>query len=362
VKHVIVFGAGASAGFGVPVMDKFIDAAEDLQTNPRGGVTSSAFNLFFDVLQNKFRQLHAKSTVNLDNIEEVFGLVEMARLLGRLPGFDSAQIEELAIAIRTVLIETIQLTGRFEYSRDERWLPPGDYLSVVGQLDRKRQTGEGDDTSFISFNYDLGFDFALHWSDFPIDYGLSKATRDAVPFYKLHGSLNWITCKICSAVRAIPLDQVIRAHSGARSMHQEKVLLPLDPRRAHQLIGPHCEGDDRPYEITLVPPSWNKTQYWRQLSAVWAGAARELAAAQEITVIGYSLPQTDSFFRDLLALGLEGPTRVRGFKIVNPDAEVAARFVRLLGPEFRGRFRSETQTFEQWVEANYGANSRISFL
>src|SRR6185437_16262326 len=109
-------------------------------------------------------------------------------------------------------------------------------------------------------------------------------------------------------------------------MHAPTAKFPIDPRRAHQSLGPHCPGDDPPFEITLVPPSWNKTQYWEQLGEVWSAAARELSTAQEITLIGYSLPDSDSFFRDLLALGLEGPTRLRAFNIVNPDATVGPKF------------------------------------
>jgi hypothetical protein len=361
MKQVIVFGAGASVGFGVPTMDRFIDTADDLRAMPGSLVTQADFELFFDVLQNRFRQLHAKSTVNLDNIESVFGLIEMARLLGRLPGFDLVQIEELASAIRTVLVETVQLSGKFNYSEEERWSPPPDYLAVAAHIDHEIER-RGDDIALISFNYDLGMDFALHWSRLPIDYGLGQPTRDAVRLFKLHGSLNWVTCRKCGAVRAILMDRIIKAHAGPRSLQSKSVMLSLDPRRAHDTIGPHCPGDDRPYEITIVPPSWNKTQYWKQLSNVWSAAAQELAAAQEITLIGYSLPETDSFFRDLMALGLEGPTRVRSFTVVNPDPDVAVRFERLLGPEVRRRFHAKVQTFEDWIRETYGANPQVHFL
>ena len=361
MKQVIVFGAGASVGFGVPTMDRFIDTAEDLRGTPGTAVSQPEFDLVFDVLQNKFRQLHAKSAVDLDNIESVFGLIEMARLLRRLPGFEPAQIEELAFAIRTVLLETVQLSGKFEYSQEERWRPPPDYQAVAAHIDHEIEH-HGNEIALISFNYDLGMDFALHWSSLAIDYGLGKPVRDAVRMFKLHGSLNWITCRVCGAVRAIGMDRIIQAHAGRRTFQPKTIMLPLDPRRAHGGVGPHCPADDPPYEITIVPPSWNKTQYWRQLSNVWSAAAQELAVAQEITLIGYSLPESDSFFRDLMALGLEGPTRVRSFTVVNPDASVAGRFERLLGPELRHRFHSKVQTFEDWIRETYGSNPRIDFI
>jgi hypothetical protein len=41
--------------------------------------------------------------------------------------------------------------------------------------------------------------------------------------------------------------------------------------------------------------------------------------AQEIIVIGYSLPETDFFFRNLFALGTVGRKFIRRFAVVNPD-------------------------------------------
>jgi hypothetical protein len=361
VKRVIVFGAGASASMGVPTMDRFIDAAEDLKNARAPGITQAHFDLFFDVLQNKFRQLHAKSAVDLDNIETVFGLIEMARLLGRLPGFDQKQIEELATAVRTVLFETVMLTGAFDFSAERGYSPPRDYLSVAGYLDRQRQNRGDDRLVFITFNYDLGLDFALHWSNFSIDYGLGdQVPPESIQLYKLHGSLHWISCKVCHKIRAVSWDRISQAYAGTRSLHASSAKFPIDPRRAYVGLGPHCPGDALPFEVALVPPSWNKTQYWQQLSGVWSAAARELSAAHEIILIGYSLPDSDSFFRDLLALGLEGETRVRAFTVVNPDPKVAPKLERLLGPEVKPRFKQDERKFEEWVKSTYGTSPRAN--
>lgn len=343
-------------------MDRFIDAIEDLRAGSPDPLNAHHFDLFLEVLRNRFRSLHAKSTVDLGNIESVFGLVEMARLVRRLPGFKPEEIDELSQALRTVLTETILLTGKFNYTREQRWEPPRHYLALAGEFDRARLHGSDAETAFITFNYDLGLDFALHWSNFEIDYGFGEPARGQIPLFKLHGSLNWVSCKVCRAVRAIALRDVFQAHAGTRSIHAPSVKLALDPRRAHQSLRPHCAGDDPPFDVAVIPPSWNKTQYWEQLSRVWSRAARTLADAQEITIIGYSLPNTDSFFRDLLALGLEGPTRVRAFTVVNPDKDAGARFEALLGPEVRGRFHVEVQTFEEWVTKTYGSSPRIISL
>lgn len=327
-------------------MDRFIDVADDLRASS-SSVSRELFDLFFDALQNGLGQLHAKTTVDLQNIESVFGLVEMGTLLRRLPGVAPGDIEQLSRATRAVLAQTVIQSGAFEFS-DESWVVPEPYLNLVSALNDS-SFPQPPDVALVSFNYDLALDFALHWTNIGVDYHLGPQRSNGVPLLKLHGSVNWVTCSQCGHVRAIPMENVFRAHHGRRVASTKPVRRALDPVRAHQGLGPHCEGDAHPYQMTLVPPSWNKTQYWEQLSEVWARAAAELAEAVHITVVGYSLPSTDAFFRDLLALGLFGPARVRSFRVINPDGAACRRFSDLLGPELQGRFEQVGDKFEDWV-------------
>ena len=76
-------------------------------------------------------------------------------------------------------------------------------------------------------------------------------------------------------------------------------------------------------------------------------------------VVGFSLPPTDAFFRDLLALGLAGSTRLTLFEVVNPDPDVGAKFVALLGPDVRHRYKQVLLTFADWAKRKYGASKRL---
>ena len=104
-------------------------------------------------------------------------------------------------------------------------------------------------------------------------------------------------------------------------------------------------------EPVLVPPTWNKTEHHSALSSVWNRAARELGEAENIFVIGYSLPLSDAFFRYLYALGAVGEATLKRFWVFNPDnsGEVGDRFVKLLGPGARERFDYYEKTFEQAI-------------
>jgi hypothetical protein len=101
----------------------------------------------------------------------------------------------------------------------------------------------------------------------------------------------------------------------------------------------------------IVPPVWNKTHYHHSLAAVWRNAAQHLSEAQNIFVIGYSLPDSDQFFRYLYALGTVGSTRLRRFGVFDPDltGQVYNHYNTLLSGMAKDRFRFEPQTFREAI-------------
>ena len=50
----------------------------------------------------------------------------------------------------------------------------------------------------------------------------------------------------------------------------------------------------------IVPPSWDKAQFKEILGTIWNEAGREIKEAKRIFIIGYSLPETDLYFKYLL--------------------------------------------------------------
>ena len=65
---------------------------------------------------------------------------------------------------------------------------------------------------------------------------------------------------------------------------------------------------------------------------MWRRAAKEMSGAENIVVIGYSLPPTDQFFQYLFALGCVGQRLLRRFIVCDPDPAVEGRFRELLAP------------------------------
>ena len=121
-----------------------------------------------------------------------------------------------------------------------------------------------------------------------------------------------------------------------------------------QLVGyfKSRESIDVEQEPVIVPPSWNKADYHRTLTNVWAAAARHLSEAKYIFVMGYSLPVTDSFFRHLYAFGSVGLFPFKKFVVFNPDTsgETDRRFRELLGSGATARYEYRSMKFKEAID------------
>jgi hypothetical protein len=210
--------------------------------------------------------------------------------------------------------------------------PYGNFADLVRFL--IQETSPDSTVSIITFNYDVVIDIALLRSKLRPDYGKPMAPPmhngfRSIPLLKLHGSLNWaIEEAEPHAIRPLDLERYLmpaeRPFRVGDGGHYTSVQL-LSHLVKYFSDKHRVRVQSLPY---IVPPSWNKADYHRGLTDVWASAADHLAEALYIFVIGYSLPLTDSFFRQLYALGSAGEARLRKFVVFDPDPndEVDARF------------------------------------
>ena len=335
-------GAGASKQAGAPLMTDFLDCAYDLLRLKTQGIIESKedFENVFNAI-SELQGVHSKSYLDLDNIEIVFGAIEMGLLLKRLGNRDEESIKKLRNSLITLIYKTLEYSIPFPV-RDNRISPPKPYdsfMTILEGVEKKQPRQDPYEFSFITFNYDLCLDFFLHYSGRGYDYCLETAKKTAgSPLLKLHGSINW---GLSENQKIIPY-HVHEAHFNF--FHDVKQVfynlgtnLHLKEHEGKPLTGPPV----------IVPPTWNKNSYHGQLSNVWSKAAYEIAEAENIFIIGYSLPETDSFFRYLYALGSESTKRLRNFVVVNRDDSGATerRFRNLIGKGIENRFRYIPLTF-----------------
>ena len=215
--------------------------------------------------------------------------------------------------------------------------------------------------AFLTFNYDILLEVALTWAKLPFNYRLPSEPEDeGIPLLKLHGSVNWTRCPDCQDIVALSIPHylpTVRAH-GAQS-----VVLPLEAalktnthsslwdREGRLLDSPCCTRLVLPPFI--VPPTWDKGQHHRGLQSVWKAAAEELSSAEQLVVVGYSLPETDAFFRYLFALGLDNHMPLEQIKVIDPTAkeggDVRRRFGHFLGHGIEKRIQYIPGTFEHTI-------------
>jgi hypothetical protein len=74
--------------------------------------------------------------------------------------------------------------------------------------------------------------------------------------------------------------------------------------------------------------------------------------ARDSHIVGYSMPESDAFFQDMLALSLKEPTHVQQLTIVNPDGTVGERVGKWIRPALKNCFRTTPGHFEAWVPAD----------
>jgi len=83
-RNVFILGAGFSRDAGAPLIHDFLDRARGFYDDPEGGLDTHERAQFAEVFRFKREVAKAreKFRIDLDNIEELFGLVEMSQRLG----------------------------------------------------------------------------------------------------------------------------------------------------------------------------------------------------------------------------------------------------------------------------------------
>src|SRR5438034_6616029 len=96
-RTVFVLGAGASKEGGAPVLNDFLDTAEELLRQNRVGKAAEQFELVIRA-RNSLQAVHSKAILNVRNLENVFGAFEMGRMLRRCGLLGLEDIDKLPAA------------------------------------------------------------------------------------------------------------------------------------------------------------------------------------------------------------------------------------------------------------------------
>jgi hypothetical protein len=326
-------------------MSDFVKQAERLLRTNQAGWAAKSFDAVFQA-RRQLQRASSKARVELDNIEHLFASFEMAQLLGRFADLEVPDIDGLVEAMRHVITRTLERAIRWPMYESGAIAPPTPYDAFAHLLTRVHQSPTFGPAALISFNYDLAIDYSLAHSGNEIDYGLAgQSMSAAIPLLKLHGSLNWIEEKT-TGIRAIPLRNLV--HNVPNGSVGEAC--PVDTQAL--LTEADLWPEDSPRTPFMIPPTWSKSQYQSKLLNVWRRAAAALAGAESIVIVGYSMPESDQFFRQFYSLSTMSDAILDRMIIVDPG-NVGDNFRRMLGQTVidRNAFRHLNVPFDRALTA-----------
>lgn len=354
-KTVFILGAGASKDSGAPLMNEFLDRVRKIYSSGEYGRFIEDFESVSVAISN-LQRIHSKSVLDIYNIEEVFAAFEMAKLINKFPGDgfnNKAAIDHLIKSLKRVIYITLEKSTPLVTENTESLPPPTGSYGQLAELINTIKEKELKVPTIITFNYDLAIDYALFRHRFPINYCFpsSESQVGDINLIKLHGSLNWFECKDKKKIIPYEIEQEeIPISAFQRNYRGEKYYFNIfDKIKGNKLSYKGSDYNVKP-DPFIIPPTWDKSMYHQELSKVWSQAAFDLSIAENIYIIGYSLPITDSFFRYLYALGSEGVKIIERFWVFNPDEKnVKPRFEEFIGTGIKDRFEFIPITFNQTV-------------
>ncbi len=330
-NNVYILGAGFSADAGIPVMAAFLQHAYEAYESPAGALPFYVEPHYEAVLRRRIELKRCRDAVklDLDNIEQLFGLIDMEESLGH-GHRDDISIKHVIAHLVThaatqdisyrVHVETRALSLASGSAVLNRFCDPmvvarpgratlrmKEYeLAVAILAGMFEPDAAGVDNTIVTFNYDVQVENAAARLDLWPDYGISR-TRYAgartnpgksLAVRKLHGSSNW----------AYVRQRATRAH----------IYDSYDDFGANNAP-------------IIVPPTWKKGQFSPLLGEVWAGALKALSKATRICVIGYSMPETDLHFQYLMASALAANPALYGLTVVDIGT-LSDRYAKLFVP------------------------------
>lgn len=353
---VFILGAGASKQAGVPVMCEFLDTAfyllKSKQIRPE---YENDFEVVFGA-QTLLQRVHSKAKLDINNLESVFAALEMARTIGGFDSYDLKKIDDTIQSLKRLIVQTIIHKLRIPAFRGVVEAPAC-YGNLVELISRLRNRPERQhQISILTFNYDLATEISIQFKNDVVDYALDEFNRsggDAIKVLKLHGSLSWAQCNKCKKIGFLDIGQAVEiiqkeARSNAQYNHHQKNII-FDPKFLLNRIA--CCSQTLSGEPFIVPPTWSKVEHYKSIEPVWRRAATELSEAENIFVVGYSLPETDGFFRHLYALATIKSRPLERFWVFDIDSSgnVEKRFSDLLGTGSLGRFKYHRMGFGEAI-------------
>ena len=332
-KIVYFLGAGFSAPLGLPVMSDFLVKSKDMfALHPE---KYKNFNYVFE----KIEKMHiAKSYYNSDlfNIEEILSVLEMHNYLG---GIDkSAKFQKYiadVIEYYTSEIEGYnkQWSNSFEclIFGKKRWRDFGHFFCSIFNLQAKLVEYSYPRKEFPHQKQSPRF-FLGEKPD--AEYAIVTLNYDMI----FENILTFIANK-CPGSEGLKFNFSLKDDED-RKKEQGAICLA----KLHGTIKP----------LEIVPPTWNKGSN-KKLRDSWKLAYNKLKEANQIRILGYSLPESDSYVRYLLKAAVLDAKNLKKIDVIclDPDKNVERSYDDFINFNY---YQFKSADIGKYLNDNYQSN------
>jgi len=127
------------------------------------------FVFYLFKLLHELQKVYYKSNLDLNNLESLFGTIEMAQTIKKLGDISPRRIAEYRKAIIKLIVRTLEKriiypVHRFDIDPPHCYKRLLDLIKIVGF----------DKSALITFNYDIALDITVLRSSLCIDYGFNN--------------------------------------------------------------------------------------------------------------------------------------------------------------------------------------------
>lgn len=321
MNTVLFLGVGFSAPFGHPVMNSFyqsLDGISNLKESDRE---------FLDDLLLDARKANSFLRSDPTNLEDILSFAVMGDLLGLNENRDSLS-SNLSRILGTVYSNISEL--------DKFWKTCKRFKTFL----KNTHISNTDTLSIITTNYDVNIECSLlatgKTTQLNFDYAqikepnyeekISMYSKQGVPVYKLHGSVNWFQNNNIDGLLEVE-GKVI-----------DSWINRTNPDSRHDMPA-ICKPYFRDRSPMIVPPSFLKPSFFPNINKGWSGAAKALKAAHRVLFVGYSFPDTDTYMRYFLAKSMLDNPRLNEIHIIDPNAEAIEKKLKGDGGKYGSHFQ-----------------------
>jgi len=291
MKTVYVLGAGFSAVANLPMMNNFLDKAKDI-------AEETSDKRLEELLRKIDRLSNIKNYCKIDlfNIEDAFSILMTEDWLKKTHhAEDMRYLIKLVIdkhtpkindAINEFFLEELDIENLIKKNNPYQKLFC--FLSRIMCLKYKKDLNNknriiverfenNENNNIITLNYDILLENCLDIiNKYVAENNKIKFSEEFSELYKLHGSIE---------------------------------------------------------NNNIIPPTWAKYNINPKLKEIWIKAFNKISAANEIVFIGYSFPNTDSYFSHFIKLAIHHSKNLKKITVINPDDNTRTRCKEILGLE-----------------------------